>query len=205
MLTKTAAQGIYETIAEADKVRVRVKALEDSHQDPIIAGDGLALADDKKTLSVAVGEGLKVEQGLLIIDDAHLATQAELNNATGRISDLEKSVEDIEVELANRVAIYNVNASEFAVDENKVLSIVKVSADKVDGLIDVINDTVVVATSEKAGLVKGSSAENKVKVESDGTMSVNSVNVDKLVQAYGHEFVLNGGKAYGLWEPKTEE
>jgi hypothetical protein len=205
MLTKTAAQGIYETIIEADKVRGRVKALEESHQDPIIAGDGLLLADDNKTLSIATGDGLKVEQGLLIIDDEHLATQAELNSATDRIGVLEGSVGDLTLEQSNRLAIYNVNASEFTVDENKVLSIVKVSADKVDGLIDVINNTVVLATDAKAGLVKGSSAENKIKVESDGTMSINSVNVDKLVQAKGHEIVLFGGKAYGLWEPETEE
>lgn len=52
-----------------------------------------------------------------------------------------------------------------------------------------------VATAEILGGVKSSAAENGVAVAADGTMSVNSVNVNKLVQTAGEELVLNGGKA----------
>ena len=45
------------------------------------------------------------------------------------------------------------------------------------------------------GLVKSTDAANGIKVAEDGTMSVNSVNVDKLYVAEGDEFVLNGGSA----------
>ena len=45
------------------------------------------------------------------------------------------------------------------------------------------------------GLVKSSEDDNKIKVETDGTMSVNRVNVDKLFVAENDEFVLNGGSA----------
>ena len=45
------------------------------------------------------------------------------------------------------------------------------------------------------GLVKSSEEDNKIKVETDGTMSVNRVNVDKLFVAENDEFVLNGGSA----------
>ena len=55
--------------------------------------------------------------------------------------------------------------------------------------------TLPVATLEALGGVKSSAAENKVAVAEDGTMEVNSVNVNKLVQTAGDELVLNGGKA----------
>ena len=45
------------------------------------------------------------------------------------------------------------------------------------------------------GLVKSSEEDNKVKVETDGTMSVNRVATNKLYVAEGDELVLNGGAA----------
>ena len=45
------------------------------------------------------------------------------------------------------------------------------------------------------GLVKSSDADNKVKVETDGTMSLNRVSTDKLYIAEGSELILNGGSA----------
>lgn len=55
--------------------------------------------------------------------------------------------------------------------------------------------TIPVATAEAYGVVKASAAENKVAVATDGTMEVNSINVDKLVQTEGHVLILNGGAA----------
>ena len=57
--------------------------------------------------------------------------------------------------------------------------------------------TIPLATATVLGLVKGSSSteENKVAIEADGTMTVNSVNVNKLVQTAGDELILNGGSA----------
>ena len=44
-----------------------------------------------------------------------------------------------------------------------------------------------------AGVVVGSADANKVSVGADGTMEVNSLNIDKLVQT--GELILNGGDA----------
>lgn len=51
------------------------------------------------------------------------------------------------------------------------------------------------ATADQLGLVKSSVYENKVAVAEDGTMEVNSVNVNKLVQTEGDELILDGGNA----------
>jgi hypothetical protein len=57
------------------------------------------------------------------------------------------------------------------------------------------NVDIPVATMETLGLVKSSDAENKISVATNGTMEVNSVNVNKLVQTEGETLVLNGGSA----------
>lgn len=51
------------------------------------------------------------------------------------------------------------------------------------------------ATMEALGMVKGSEAENGVKVNEDGTMTVHSLNVNKLVQTEGEDLILDGGGA----------
>lgn len=51
------------------------------------------------------------------------------------------------------------------------------------------------ATNDLAGLVKSAEAENKVSVGIDGTMTVNNLNVNKLVQTGGDTFILDGGSA----------
>lgn len=55
--------------------------------------------------------------------------------------------------------------------------------------------TIPVATEVEFGVVKSSSAENHVAVAEDGSMSVNSINVDKLVQTENSWLVLNGGSS----------
>ena len=61
-----------------------------------------------------------------------------------------------------------------------------------DKSVDII---VPVATADAAGTVKSSADENKVAVAEDGTMEVNSININKLVQTEGDVLILNGGAA----------
>lgn len=52
-----------------------------------------------------------------------------------------------------------------------------------------------IATAEALGVVLSSTSENKVAVGVDGTMEVNSVNVNKLTQTAGELLILNGGSS----------
>jgi hypothetical protein len=52
-----------------------------------------------------------------------------------------------------------------------------------------------IATADVLGGVKSSADENKVAVGTDGTMEVNSMNVNKLVQTDGDTLILSGGDA----------
>ena len=53
--------------------------------------------------------------------------------------------------------------------------------------------TIPAATAAALGLVKSSDAENAVAVAADGVMTVNSVNVNKLVQTAGDTLIIDGG------------
>lgn len=52
-----------------------------------------------------------------------------------------------------------------------------------------------IATAQALGVVKGSADENKVNIGVDGTMEVNSLNVNKLIQTSGDTLILNGGNS----------
>lgn len=66
-------------------------------------------------------------------------------------------------------------------------------------LLDVVDKTVdiPVASAIKTGAVKSSNAVNGIKVDKDGTMSVNAIGVDKLFVPAGCELVFSGGSASG--------
>lgn len=108
-------------------------------------------------------------------------------------------------------SIQNVS-EEFVIDENGELQIYQVSADKIDGLSAIIGDSIrgvsadglplpvvdnnvniPLADDEIAGLVRSSDNENNVTVNEDGTMSINSLNVNRLTQTAGERFTLNAG------------
>lgn len=111
--------------------------------------------------------------------------------------------------------INSVKTDEFVISDLGELSINAIAQDKVIGLTDALaasgkidvvkvggtaltitDKTVDIPVAGTAlGVVKSSTAENGVAVAADGTMSVNTLNVNKLVQTDGEELVLNGGKA----------
>lgn len=69
---------------------------------------------------------------------------------------------------------------------------------KIAGTMLPISDKAVdipIATAEALGVVMSSAAENKVSVGADGTMEINSVNVNKLTQTDGEYLILNGGSS----------
>lgn len=82
------------------------------------------------------------------------------------------------------------------VNENadvNTIEIVKINgeAQEIDG--DDKSVDIPLATAAHLGLVKSSTAENNVSVDTNGVMSVNSLNVNKLVQTEGDTLILDGG------------
>lgn len=99
-------------------------------------------------------------------------------------------------------------------EEDNILSIQAISQEKITGLPAALAEkvkgitlgttplevsegivTIPIATAEAIGVVKSSTAENGVNVNSDGTMTVNNINLSKITQTSGTELILNGGDA----------
>lgn len=88
-----------------------------------------------------------------------------------------------------------------AVDQSKITGLPDALAAKLSGVT--IGDTpavpdegvvtIPVATADAYGVVKSSDLENNVAVNGAGAMTVNSLNVNKLVQTPGETLTLNGG------------
>ena len=48
---------------------------------------------------------------------------------------------------------------------------------------------------EASDIIKNSTDKNKISISSDGTLEVNSITIDKLVQEETNELVIDGGNA----------
>lgn len=168
-------------------------------------------------LEIAMGKVTGLQDAL--DNKVDKVTGARLINAD-EASKLEKLVlsEDGSVEISGEINASNVKELDSWIttnrdnvpglfntaDDNKLYTIAEgaqvnvLEAVKVGGtLLDIVNKTVdiPVATTEAFGVVKSSDVENKIAVAEDGTMTVNSLNVNKLVQTEDEVLILNGGTA----------
>lgn len=131
------------------------------------------ISADGKELSVVAIDKSKVTG----LDDA-LKAKVDVEEGKGlSTNDLTDAlVEKINTSDANVLEIIKVNGTPLEIAEDKSVDIV-----------------IPVATAEAVGTVKSATGENKVSVAEDGTMEVNSINVNKIVQTAGEELILNGG------------
>lgn len=154
----------------------------------------LAITQDKVTgLSASLNNKVNVEAGKSLVEDTLIAKLQGMTEIKGVSGELEIGADD---------KILSVKA----IDQSKVTGLTTALAGKIhevkvnevpllasDGSVNIG-----LATSSAAGVVMGSEAENKVKVDADGTMEVNSLNINKLVQSAEDVLVLDGGDASDL-------
>ena len=155
--------------------------------------DGELTVSDEGELSVVAIDSTKVT-GL----DAALANKLDKNDA-------------LVTKLQGMANIKSVS-SELTLGENGALAINTIEQEKITGLPDVLARkvsgvnlkdtplevsegvvTIPVATATALGVVKSNEAENGVVVDTDGNMTVNNLNANKLVQTQGESLILNGG------------
>lgn len=87
------------------------------------------------------------------------------------------------------------NSLENLVTQNEILPLQEIISN-IRSDVDTIKNTP--ATNTLLGLVKGSTGQDKIFVNADGTMSVNTIGIDKLVNVQGIELILDGGNANNL-------
>ena len=146
---------------------------------------------------------------------AYATTESVTSGLNSKVDKVEGSslVEDADIAKLKALATINGVTEELEIAaETNVLGVKAIGQDKITGLSDSLNSklsgvtlgttplspsdgvvTVPIATSAAIGVVKSVSTENGVAVGADGSMTVNNINVDKLVQTDGTELILNGG------------
>ena len=70
---------------------------------------------------------------------------------------------------------------------------------RINGIDLPINDNSVeipTATALACGVVKSTDIENGITVKEDGTMNVNQININKLIQSDGDEIILYSGNSF---------
>ena len=137
-------------------------------------GAGVSIAaDGVVSAKVKAGNGLSVgEEGIVLATATDAAAGAMTAEEHVKLSNIEEGAQ------RNVVVGALVGGTAVTINENKQLVI---------GYAD----------EERAGVVKSSSAEakNKIRVETDGTMSLNAVGVSKLTNEDDCELILNCGNA----------
>lgn len=170
-----------------------------------------SVVDEKLNNKVDKVPGSSLVEDTLIDKLRNLDTSLE-----AKVDKVEGSslVEDTLIEKLRGLADIKSTSAEFAVtpegelgiqaiDPSKVTGLPEALAEKLSGikigdtLLEVVEgvSSIPVATAEQIGVVKGTDAENGVSVAPDGTMSVNSVNISKIVQDEDDVLVLDGGAA----------
>ena len=155
----------------------------ESHELSIVAVDSSKVTGLNTALAGKVDAvpGSSLVQDTLISKLSALATINNVNQTDFSLSDGTLALKNIEMS--------KVNGLETALDG--VITAVQVNGAPILAADGTVN--IGLATAGKAGVVVGSAAANKVSVGADGTMEVNSLNIDKLVQT--GELILNGGDA----------
>ena len=164
------------------------------------AVDGKSLVDDNLIIKLGDLANIKtVSSGeLTISEEGELSiTAVDASKVTGLSGALDGKVDKVEGK--------GLSANDFTDELLSKLTGIEAGAQandlevvKIAGVALPISDKAVdipIATTEALGVVMSSAAENKVSVGADGTMEVNSINVNKLAQTEGEFLILNGGSS----------
>lgn len=209
-----------ESLTEALADKVTTSALETALEDYVTAE---ALASEVATLNTSLNG--KLDLATYNADKDTFATITEVNEKIGVAPTLSDEgtyvgATGIYVDIYTKdevtALIADITGGESAADVLASLNAYKTSnnarvqtienvingTETTDGLVDRVEAlenkeeyNLPVATESVLGGVKSSEAENTIKVEATGAMSVNSVNVNKLTQTEGDVLILDGGSS----------
>lgn len=161
-----------------------------------IAANKKAVEDEATRAKTAEGTNATA-----ISDEATRAKAAEKVNAdaiaveTTRAETAEKANADAIAELkkADYAGITSEKIAKWDAAQANVIEKIQVNGTEIAISEKTVN--IPLATAARAGLIVSSNVENAISVSDAGVATVNSINVNKLVQTAGDELILNGGNA----------
>lgn len=146
---------------------------------------------ENEKLSIVSVDSSKIS-GIKNSEDVEISLIDALNNKVDKVDGMGLSSNDFTDELLIKLNNIEAGAQLNVIEGIKFNGVLlEVGEDKT---VDIVHN-IAIANSEELGVVKSSNQENGVSVANDGTMSVNSLNVNKLVQTDGEELIINCGAA----------
>lgn len=189
---KNVIQTVSDEFAIDDARNLTVKAVASSK----ITGLDTALAGkvDKVTGSRLINETeIEKLEKLVLKEDGSVEVSGEV--AAGNVKGLDEWVTGHRADLAGLFSADDaakLAAIEASAQVNKIET-VKVGNTELNVVEKAVN--IPIADASTLGVVLSSTAENGVAVAADGKMTVNKINVNKLVQTEGDTLILDGGNA----------
>lgn len=189
-----------------DVAQGKISGLTNSAGNAITLAEALAGKVDKNGTDRLITEAEAAKLELLVIDEetgqAAISGTVNANQVQGLTELLGTKVDKVEgmglsANNFTNELLAKLNGIEAGAEINVIEGIkfngttVTVGEDKVADIIY----NLTIANTETLGGVKSATGENKISVAEDGTMEVNSVNVNKLTQDKDTMLVLNGGSA----------
>ena len=174
------------TIAEGKTV---VKMIEEAQAAATYDDTAIkALISAEETRALAA-EGV-LSGRLDTVEDFFVAVETP-DEVVDTLAEIVKYIEDDKSGAASMAASIKSNADAILAINNESTGILALANKYADAAIAALP----FATAEKAGLVKSSNAVNQIKVEADGTMTINSIDATKLYVPEDSELILGGGGA----------
>ncbi len=211
---ETAITGLTERITALEEIGAEKNVINSADENEFTVDENRKLAVkeiamEKVTgLPDALAQKVSVQEGYRLISDKEAEKLEKLvfDEETGSVevsgTIAAGNVDGLEEWITTRAATLKGLSENNLTDDLKaqieksqanVIEIVKVGGVEVEVNADDKSINIPMATAQALGVVKGTDAENGVAIAEDGTMSVNSVNVNKLVQSDGDSIILDGG------------
>ena len=153
-------------------------------KDPVLLAGEFGLEDD--TLLIKVGDGSSHWSQLVYINKLDSSCFTRTNDGSLTFSEsFQNQIQSILDQLEAPLIITN----------DPVAATDPANKRYVDAVVAAISNNFTVATGEKLGGVKSSSAPNQISVGQDGFMTMNRVSTSLLYVPDGDDLVLNGGTA----------
>ena len=136
----------------------------------------------------------RIAKAEAFLNEANLDAEDGSNNVIDTLKEIQEYILRDETGAAGMLSSINANTAAIEAINHESTGILAEAKNYTDSVITALPNSGPIA-GDLLGLVKSSGEDNKIKVETDGTMSVNRISTDKLYVAEGSELILNGGSA----------
>lgn len=155
---------------------------------------GLIASESDRAAAAEGALSTRIAKAEAFLNEANLDSEDGSNNVIDTLKEIQEYIVKDETGASGMLANIQSNTAAIEAINNESTGILAQAKTYVENKFDALSSSGPIAGA-LLGLVKSSDEDNKIKVETDGTMSLNRVSTNKLYIPEDSELVLNGGSA----------